>query len=435
MKKAVVVHAGRRDGYHIAAGLHAEDLLEALVTDVYFEHPSRSAGVRAFCTAGIPVEKRTSVNIPSDHVVCSASAAFWGATEKAFPRQNALQRLKARALSRKALSVALETDSTFFTYSTTGSWAFPLLAKMGVPRLLFQMHPDPRSLARLYQEEIERVPQAAMSLLSEMEMQASPSELEELNSEATLATSIAVASTFTKSSLIEQGVNPLKITVIPYGVDCTKFRSLEARPRLHGALRLVFVGSLIQRKGLSYLLEAVSKFKTGRVHLTLVTRDFEDHKLLSSYPSDNIEIKRNLSHESLLSVFHDSDLFVLPSIAEGFGQVIVEAMATGLPVIASQNTAAMDIVTHGYDGWIVAPRSTSEIVRILEEALSNRAGLRDMGMRAALVARELTWEKFHARIVEFYRTAVSGTNYSEININHARPKQNLAEKAGSVGAN
>jgi glycosyltransferase involved in cell wall biosynthesis len=407
MRTAVVAHSGRRDGYQVAAALMRSGLLHALVTELYFDSGKSDLWSATASRFGVPLYKRSHPDIPKHLVRQVPLAMAVGQLKRLFQRNIRLQRLTEWAISRRALKEACHGDHVLFSYSTNAFWAFKVLAKLGRPRMLFQMHPEPSYLARLYREELERFPDAALSLLSEMELRVTSEELWQLGEVTRLATSIVVASSFTKRTLVESGIGSDKIAVVPYGVDCSAWPRREVARPVSGPLRLVFVGSLIQRKGIGYLLNAVSRFRPDRLELTLVTRDFEDTPLLTKKVGSNVEIRRRLSQQELVTALHAADLFVLPSIAEGFGQVIVEAMACGLPVLATENTAAADIVEHGSHGWVVTPRSEEEIVRVLDYALSNRQCLFEMGQRAAARASELSWERFHRGIVEFYRAGAA----------------------------
>src|SRR5437660_8584124 len=94
------------------------------------------------------------------------------------------------------------------------------------------------------------------------------------------------------------------------------------------------------------------------------------------------------------------DLFVFPSLAEGFGLVIGEAMACGVPVLATQNTGGPDLITDGIEGWCVAAHSTSALIERLEWACTHRDGLFEMGMRARQSAERWTWADYRRRLVE-----------------------------------
>jgi glycosyltransferase involved in cell wall biosynthesis len=91
----------------------------------------------------------------------------------------------------------------------------------------------------------------------------------------------------------------------------------------------------------------------------------------------------------------------LPSILEGFGQVILEAMATGIPVIATENTAAVDVITNSKDGFVVPIRNSQEIKTIINELQTNFSLVNSIGYQAHLTAQKYNWEKFRSTFVQY----------------------------------
>jgi len=157
---------------------------------------------------------------------------------------------------------------------------------------------------------------------------------------------------------------------------------------------------------LTYLLEAFAQLPKGSTELVLCGRGFIDHNLLDAFSSESVTLKLNLDNLTLLNEFHQADVFVFPSLSEGFGHVILEAMAAGLPIIATNHTSAPDLITEGKEGWIVPVRNTNALVERLNWCIENRDKLFEMGNQAAETAKQFTWEKFRAGIVNFYETAI-----------------------------
>jgi glycosyltransferase involved in cell wall biosynthesis len=96
----------------------------------------------------------------------------------------------------------------------------------------------------------------------------------------------------------------------------------------------------------------------------------------------------------------------LPTLSEGFAHVILEAMASGLPVITTGHSCGPDIITDGKEGWIIPIRSVKSLTEKLEWCMNNKKYLFDMGQSAADTASKYTWEKFRNRIIDFYESAI-----------------------------
>jgi glycosyltransferase involved in cell wall biosynthesis len=120
-----------------------------------------------------------------------------------------------------------------------------------------------------------------------------------------------------------------------------------------------------------------------------------------------MEIMIGLPQQELVRRMHEADIFVLPSLAEGFAHVILEAMSCGLPVIATPHTCAPDVIVDGKHGFIVPIRDSERIAERLAWAIDRRTELASMGEAAALQARLFTWERFRSGVRQAYRKMVA----------------------------
>jgi glycosyltransferase involved in cell wall biosynthesis len=271
------------------------------------------------------------------------------------------------------------------------------------------MHPHPLSGRRILREELERYPWAKASLLREEELRPNTLRFEELCEEPSLANGWLAASTFTAQTLIENGVPSDAVHRVPYGVDPSEFPA-RARPRnADQPLEILFLGSMIQRKGLCDLLEAMQKLRSRQVRLTLAGRGYIDTDLLAHYSGVQPTVRQSPTQSELVHLMHQSDLFVLPSLLEGFGHAIVEAMCAGLPIVATPHTCAPDLIQNGVEGWIVPIRSPEALADRLTWAADHRIELAAMGEAAARRARALTWQRFREGIGNSYRAMLSTT--------------------------
>jgi glycosyltransferase involved in cell wall biosynthesis len=206
-----------------------------------------------------------------------------------------------------------------------------------------------------------------------------------------LASVIVSASTFTKQTLIENGVSPERIRVNPLGVDYEDFKSPELDN--NQKLRFGFVGAIKATKGIPLLLEAWEKLGARNSELWLVGSASKKTKsLLPQLPG--LQYKGPIPHVELPSLLQQCDVFVFPSYFEGFGLVILEAMAAGLPVITTTATAGPDIITQGHDGFIIEPGNVYALVNKMEFCLHNRDRVTAMGANARKTAERFTWDAY-----------------------------------------
>ncbi|MGD9934279.1 MAG: glycosyltransferase family 4 protein [Dehalococcoidia bacterium] len=177
------------------------------------------------------------------------------------------------------------------------------------------------------------------------------------------------------------GVPDDRIRVIHPGVDLDAWKPTSRSRTGDSPVRLLFVGGNFERKGGDLLLEAMRGTFFGRCELDIVTRD-----PVPETPGVTVH-RAEANSPQLRALFDRADLFVMPTRAECFGQVAVEALASGLPVIVGKVGGTGDIVDDGVTGWRIAPDAPS-LHASLEHALSVRECLPLMGARGRLVAEE-----------------------------------------------
>jgi glycosyltransferase involved in cell wall biosynthesis len=271
----------------------------------------------------------------------------------------------------------------------------------GLPRVLFQVHPNGKYLRELFHQEIEKVPEAKASLMEETEM----SPLFAHNDETfAQADAVICASSFTQYSLAAAG-SKAPAHVVGYGVDLDLFSARTVAPSAK-PLTVGFVGALSQRKGARYLLGALAALPNGSAKLVLYTRAAVDRDLLRGFESVDIEIKGGLSDAQLAADLKRSDLVALPSIAEGFGLVILEAMACGVPVLCTNSTGGADFIQHRQNGLLIAPGSAALIEQELAWALTHREELFQIGQAARVEAEKHTWGEYRRKFFAAYSASI-----------------------------
>lgn len=215
------------------------------------------------------------------------------------------------------------------------------------------------------------------------------------------ADAILVPSEFARRSFIAEGVPETRLRKVPYGVDLRRFNPVgEAEA---GCFDMLFVGAASLRKGVPDLLGAYRMLQHPRKRLRFVGAVTEDvcallQRAQRSDPS--IEILGPRPQERLRDIMSLSHVLVLPSIEDGFGLVMAEAMACGCPVIASTNTGGEDLFTDGIEGFIVPIRSPDAIAGRLQQLADDPA--LQATMRAAALRRVQAldgWDQYGQNIV------------------------------------
>jgi len=180
----------------------------------------------------------------------------------------------------------------------------------------------------------------------------------------------------------------------------------------HGALSLVFVGQPVARKGLHVLIEAFARLRDRLavpLSLTLIGPTPEDVEALIDDPRGIIALGR-ASESVKHAMLREADILCAPSLfGESFGMVLTEALAAGIPVVASDIPGYRDVVRQGVDGLLVPPGDPDVLSRALAELLADPARRRQMAAAGLIRAAEFAWPKVAAQIESTYMDAIAGT--------------------------
>lgn len=214
-----------------------------------------------------------------------------------------------------------------------------------------------------------------------------------------LADAIAVPSQFAAATFIERGVPEYKLIVNPYGVDIARFRPVE-RPARRNPRVVLHVGQVSFRKGVHYLIEACSGLPdvqlrlVGAIHPEI--RPWLDRPFIQAIgPVPGSELPQH---------YAAADLFALLSIEEGLAMVIAQAMASGLPVVATPNTGVEELMTDGVEGLIVPPRCPQSAGAAIQSLLDDPSRRQEMGIRARQrIESGFTWADYGQRASGHYR--------------------------------
>ncbi|MGQ9547772.1 MAG: glycosyltransferase [Roseiflexus sp.] len=212
-----------------------------------------------------------------------------------------------------------------------------------------------------------------------------------------------------KERVVGLGIDPERVHIIPNGVDTAQFVPPDKGVREN---LILFVGSLIERKGVSYLLKA----------MPAVLSDFPDYRLVVVGDGPQADFLKALAdklrlgacvtfvgfqpQEIIRSWMQRAKLLVLPSLEEGMGVVLVEALACGTPIVASHVDGIRDVITPSV-GVLVAPADSEALFAAMREILADPDRWKDMSRSAR--ARAVThygWDEIAGRFVNLYRSVV-----------------------------
>lgn len=228
-----------------------------------------------------------------------------------------------------------------------------------------------------------------------------PDRLALLDREVELADRLVVGSTFVKETCVAEGVDPDRIVVVPLGAPAISVRPTPPPPGLFpedARLKILFAGQLIQRKGVSYLLEAFAGLDRPDAALSFIgSADRETERRLRAVP--RVSLFAPVPQPTLMAAQAAADVLVLPSLGEGFPLVCIEAMTMGTAVVISEATFGHDVVTDGVDGHVVPTRDVNTLIEVLRSMADDPEHTSAMGRNAAVRAQDFSWERYRDRFL------------------------------------
>lgn len=295
------------------------------------------------------------------------------------------------SLDRQVAKHHLQGLDAIYTYEDLAATTFEVAKQQGILCLYDLPIPFYQTTRNIMQEEAEHFPELATAIDS---IHDPTWKIERKEREVQLADRIFVASSFTKKSLLEIGVEPEKVSVIPYGAPVDYF---QPQPKADDCFRALFVGRVSPRKGVHYLLQAWQELRLHNAELLLVGSNLLPVGWLEQY-KDICRHVTSTPHFLLNHYYSSASVFVFPSLVEGFGLVLLEAMSCGIPVITTPNTAGPDILTDGVEGFIIPIRDVEALKEKLEWCYSHPQELAEMGRAARRKAEKLNWGLYRQKL-------------------------------------
>jgi alpha-maltose-1-phosphate synthase len=279
-------------------------------------------------------------------------------------------------------------------YESSSLYTFRRATELGIPRILYQPIACAEKARALLDEEKQLFPALADTIRYSWFPE---EELRGRREERRLADAVLCASNFTKQSLVEMGVDPDRIFVEPYGVDQAVFVPSKEK---FSRFSVVWASSYTQTKGIGYMLEALAREPVPGIELVLAGYPYGTDAV--ALYEDRVRVRRlgHISREEVARVMSRCHVHVFPTLLDGFGRNIIEAMASGLPVITTPNCAGPDLIEDGVNGFIVPIRDVDAICEKLAWIYDHPQEAVEMGQRARASVSSLTQADYRRRFAE-----------------------------------
>jgi glycosyltransferase involved in cell wall biosynthesis len=216
--------------------------------------------------------------------------------------------------------------------------------------------------------------------------------------EIELADVIVANSTLTAQSHIDAGADPEKVFAVPYAAPPPVAAVPDDNEAARRPLAVLWAGSFSLRKGAHYMLEAWRLLRAGGNAKLHVYGQPQLPPRRSAVALDDVTFHGSVAHPLLFAAYRSADVLVFPTLSDGFGMVVTEAMAHGLPVITTDKAGAADLVTPD-NGLIVPAADPGALADALQWCLDNRERLQAMRFHALGTARRRQWSDYRRDLI------------------------------------
>jgi starch synthase len=400
-KKMLVVHpTGNQNSKAVARGLTDADSLHAFITALHLKSdkwnwlPSKLVAeikrrdfseIKSPIISGSPFREalrlltsKLKLNLLTKHEVGFASVDnVYHATDR---------------FASKYLKKHADEISVVYCYEDGALETFKVAKQLNIKCIYELPIGYWRTHHRLNQEEAILQPEWANSWCA---TQDSKTKLARKDEELALADHIIVASSFTQKTLEDYPHSLAPITVVPYGCPPQNKTLVRNWFQATNKLKVLYVGGLSQRKGLSYLVEAINALD-NKVEFAFVGNGSALELVQQKLP--HASYLGTMPHSKVLAAMRDHDVLIFPSLFEGFGMVITEAMSQGMVVIATDHTALPNIADES-TGIRVPVRDSGAIEVALNDLINNPEKVEKIGKSSMRLAQSYQWRDYESKIV------------------------------------
>jgi glycosyltransferase involved in cell wall biosynthesis len=406
--RVAVAQLGPRRHYAEARVLHAAGLLDRLFTDLYAGDKPRL--VRAITSipwlARLPDVRRwlgrVAPDLPSERVTSFDTIGLRAVLGLRRARTEAdRHRVYAEiggAFQRAVIRHGLGSADTLLASTGAAAQLMAYASASGVHGVLQQFDHPAKVGREILTAERVRWPGAELLPFSEIPAELWDRLLEEERGAIVDAGTVLVASRYTKRSMARVGYPTHHLRLLPLAVDLARWIPRPDRvARGDGRLVVLYAGQIDLRKGVLYLVEALRRLRSRNILVKLAGTCHLREDLVVP-PGLAVELLGPVPRPDMPELMRSADVFVFPTLGEGFGLVQVEALACGTPVIAT--TECGEVVEDGISGHVVPPRDPEAIARWLDHYAARPGELLAMRQAARKRAEQFSHRAFEERLIQ-----------------------------------
>jgi glycosyltransferase involved in cell wall biosynthesis len=281
------------------------------------------------------------------------------------------------AFARKVASLDLPEHDVFFGYSYASFEALEAEKRRGRLTIVDQIDPGPVEF-RIVAEEMREHPELAGPPLK------FPSNhFDRARREWELADIIVVNSEWSRDAIISEGADPAKIEILPLAYEAEEVQSAKSTKRT-GNLKVLWLGQVNVRKGIHYLLEAARLLEREAVEF-LIAGPIQIRPFVVETAPKNVRWLGPIPRNQVRELYEASDVFVLPTLSDGFAITQIEALAHGLPIIVTPRCGR--VVEDGVTGFLIPPKEPTALVNAILKFVKDRRLAPDMSQKCTQICK------------------------------------------------
>ena len=414
MKKVIVAHPGRQHSFRLASALKKEGILFRYITTVYDKESSWIMKITKRIISKDNLKRATGrkcIELNDDEVV--QFCEILGLIELILVRIDKSKglyrwwnRKTSKIFGKKVAKYAIKNNvDAVIMYDTTAEICFKILKEKAphIKRIMDSSIASRLYIKEIYINEIEKTGNESYRI--ENKYLWNKKIIKSLYDEIINTQEFIVPSKFVKGSFEFSGVDSNNIHIVPYGTNIVNKVNIKKEINHktdynNKKIKFLFVGQVISRKGIDYLLRAFSSVDENLVELDIVGNVGSEYEYLKSNNKyKNINVIGLVTHDKMKEIYLKADIFIFPSLAEGMALSGLEAMGCGLPVICTTNTGINDLIIDGENGFVVPPSNVELLKEKIEWFVKNKSKISEMSDVAYNTAAKYTWETYENKII------------------------------------
>lgn len=405
--KVLIAHSAQQHSFRTAVALKECGSLYKYVTTVYDKEGSLTDKIKKILKGDNlkRANTRKCVSLKDEEVIqfyegLGLLLLLLQRIDKSKKIYNIIDDLIIYLFHRKVAKYAIKHNvDAVVVYDTLGYRALKILEKKApnIKRILDMSAPNMIYMDKIFKKDIEKEPIYSEKLKKEINSFKYKNTIKRVEQELVLAQSFLVASEFTRSSLNDKGISNDRIFKCSYGIDLTGYNTVKKNDQNKGKLKCIFIGNVTQKKGITHFLRAVKELDLENYSFNVLGNYEPDANYYKDY-KDIVNFCGHVTRDKVIEFCCNSDVIIFPSLADGYGLSVLEALACGTPAICSTNAGISDLIVDFYNGFKILPSSSEEIYNKLIWCEKNRDKLKQMSVNARITAKECTWNKYNRDI-------------------------------------